>query len=839
MGIKIGKKILSSMLAILLFVMSFIPSVVVKAEEEKTSSYILNDAYVDEGLVTAANKGKVMLDADPNKAGRLIIGKGRQVYIRFDLSQIDANEVDSMILCMKQTNANVNTIVVTQAGEYLTENGIETETKWNENNITFDNRPNDIEGSPSDTMEWNGTTSQMELKSLLLDAKNAGKDEITLHIAIEGDNSKNGVANEIYSTRDTTTPLSMQVLLKEVEVIPDTDEYVLNDAFVDSASANSSKAMITSKADKLIIGKGRHAYIRFNISQIDADEVASMILYVTQTHANNTIVVTQAGEYLREEGTETETKIKWDENNITYKNRPVDLANSQTYTMEWDKKATFQMDLTSLLVDARSKGKNVITLHITTKDVETSTIDASEIYSTRSITSPLYMIVRMKNEEQPQAMPVQKSGDTYLESASIAQKTVRIKAKTGQYLKLAQDGKSFETTDIQSEGSIFAVYISEYAYPSYELENYGSSITTFAIKCLDNNKYLTIQNYFEESDASKNYYNLNATGKYEIQAQADEVNWNERFYIDYYETAGYYTISSHLLNLRDDPSFSTAPVRMTTTEGLCTSASQMQSYQFQFEDVSDYDQLEVLSKVEGNQAELYWYPVDGDLDTSHYTVDGSVVTTENGKLYATVTDLTLGTYEIEVIYTNGLNSQSDIAKVCIFNHPGISHTEAELDAMREHVQKKEEPWYSDYMKLQSTVADNLNSTSFTIKAYDAIGRGEPAGHGNISDFEQSANAAYFNALQWVITGDSAYADTVVNILNAWSDLKIVDGRDRILGAAINGFKLNNAAEIVRYYHGGYSGYSDTDFKNYQSMMENVIYPVIQDLGAPMVANGNW
>ncbi|CVI73102.1 hypothetical protein NDGK_02868 [Clostridiales bacterium CHKCI001] len=96
--------------------------------------------------------------------------------------------------------------------------------------------------------------------------------------------------------------------------------------------------------------------------------------------------------------------------------------------------------------------------------------------------------------------------------------------------------------------------------------------TTYAIKCFDNDKYLIIQNYFKE-DAEKPYYNLEGSN-YNIQAEADTVNWNEWFYIDYYQQSGTYVIFSHLSALRDNPDFSLAPVRMENNQLYSNSNNQ-------------------------------------------------------------------------------------------------------------------------------------------------------------------------------------------------------------------------------------------------------------------------
>lgn len=417
----------------------------------------------------------------------------------------------------------------------------------------------------------------------------------------------------------------------------------------------------------------------------------------------------------------------------------------------------------------------------------------------------------------------------------------KMKNNNGEYLMLKDDGESIGTTNESDKASKFALYI--YEYEKDYTESYGATKTSYAIKCLDNNKYLTIQNYFLENDEDKSYYNLvNGTSTiYEVKAESNEVNWNERFYIDYYAESNYYTISSHLNTLRDDPAFNTIPIRIED-DILCSNKSNNEIYKFEFEEVIDNERLEIMQEVTGNNVKIFWYPINNDIKVENYTVDGTTVNydSNSGVMYANVYNLNSGNNTINVKYNSRDNNQSHTVNVRIFKHLGLSHTEEELDLMKERIKNKLEPWYSDYQKLLYTVPNNMANSDFNAVFHEGVGRGNPVGSGNITDFEQSANAAYFNALQWVITGEDKYADTSVEILNGWANnLKIIDGRDRILGAAISSFKLNNAAEIVRYYKGGYKGYSDVDFKKYQDMMLNIVYPVIQDLGAPMIANGNW
>src|SRR5699024_2848427 len=163
-----------------------------------------------------------------------------------------------------------------------------------------------------------------------------------------------------------------------------------------------------------------------------------------------------------------------------------------------------------------------------------------------------------------------------------------------------------------------------------------------------------------------------------------------------------------------------------------------------------------------------------------------------------------------------------------------------LQNMKQHIQDKEEPWYSDYLKLRDNVPNQQSSVDYVTNVHEGVGRGDPAGHGNIGDFEKAGNAAYFNALQWVITGEDKFAKTATKILNSWSsELKVIDGRDRILGAGINSVKLIEAAEILAYFDGGYDDFTMENQSQMQRMLKNVVYPVIEDLGSPMIANGNW
>lgn len=113
-----------------------------------------------------------------------------------------------------------------------------------------------------------------------------------------------------------------------------------------------------------------------------------------------------------------------------------------------------------------------------------------------------------------------------------------------------------------------------------------------------------------------------------------------------------------------------------------------------------------------------------------------------------------------------------------------------------------------------------------------VGRSPTIGQ---SIYDTDAAAAYQNAVMWVLTGQKAYADKAIEIVNAWSrTLKSITGRDAVLMAGLGPFKMVNAAEILRYTG---SGWSAAEIQKTEDHFKNVIYPVIKDY-APF-ANGNW
>ncbi len=167
-----------------------------------------------------------------------------------------------------------------------------------------------------------------------------------------------------------------------------------------------------------------------------------------------------------------------------------------------------------------------------------------------------------------------------------------------------------------------------------------------------------------------------------------------------------------------------------------------------------------------------------------------------------------------------------------FTHPGLLHTQADLDRMKQMVRQDVEPWKSGFEKLR---AHRQSQADWRLRGpFEAVSRGTGENLHN-DELAQDGNAAYQNALMWAITGDKAHAEKAIEILNAWSgSLKQITGHDKELAASLYGFKYVNAAEIIRYT---YDGWPPAEVKRFEMMLREVFYPVIEDFAT--FANGNW
>lgn len=180
------------------------------------------------------------------------------------------------------------------------------------------------------------------------------------------------------------------------------------------------------------------------------------------------------------------------------------------------------------------------------------------------------------------------------------------------------------------------------------------------------------------------------------------------------------------------------------------------------------------------------------------------------------------------------------------NHPALLNSDADFEFIKAKLAAGEQPWTNAYNHM--TRSDN----PYTQKGYRptpvkrlarldytnwaTIDRWQKNGiedqwyegvYANYMNFSHDCAAAYAQAILWKLTGDTEYAETVVNILNKWAatcvgyvqakDGSFIDPNEALI--ALDVYQMANAAELMR----SYSGWSSSDFTTFKNWMVDVFY----------------
>jgi hypothetical protein len=170
-----------------------------------------------------------------------------------------------------------------------------------------------------------------------------------------------------------------------------------------------------------------------------------------------------------------------------------------------------------------------------------------------------------------------------------------------------------------------------------------------------------------------------------------------------------------------------------------------------------------------------------------------------------------------------------------FQHPGVLVSKAQLDYVKAQVKAKAEPFYTEFQRAQASEYADLN---YKVKGPPADGNIACGSHSH-PDFgchneDADATAAYLQALLWYITGNHAYAQNAIDIMNAYSKgLKQYTLSNAPLQAAWGAEKWPRAAEIIRYSD---AGWSQADIQAFSDMLTKIELPLIYKGSG---ANGNW
>lgn len=152
-------------------------------------------------------------------------------------------------------------------------------------------------------------------------------------------------------------------------------------------------------------------------------------------------------------------------------------------------------------------------------------------------------------------------------------------------------------------------------------------------------------------------------------------------------------------------------------------------------------------------------------------------------------------------------------------HVGGLHTAEDFERIKTKLALNEEPWVSGYAKL---TANSHAQAAYVPNPVEQIVRGGGSGE-NYSRAFNDAAAAYQLAIRWKISGNAAFADRGVYILNEWAKTctgQITGSTDQSLAAGLYGYQFAVAAELLR----DYSGWAPSDFIVYKQWMLDIFFP---------------
>jgi hypothetical protein len=160
-----------------------------------------------------------------------------------------------------------------------------------------------------------------------------------------------------------------------------------------------------------------------------------------------------------------------------------------------------------------------------------------------------------------------------------------------------------------------------------------------------------------------------------------------------------------------------------------------------------------------------------------------------------------------------------------FVHPGLSHKLSDLQRMRAMVEAGVEPYATSYALLAAHAR-----SSYTVEV--------AGGNTGMTELDDSWNSflandgitAYYNALMWMMTGDSRHADKAIEVFTVWSDLK--RNTQGVPLSTGRHWKLIEAAEIIK---STYDGWAEEDIQKFKDML---VYPGYSNTEIPTEAIAN-
>lgn len=160
-----------------------------------------------------------------------------------------------------------------------------------------------------------------------------------------------------------------------------------------------------------------------------------------------------------------------------------------------------------------------------------------------------------------------------------------------------------------------------------------------------------------------------------------------------------------------------------------------------------------------------------------------------------------------------------------FVHPGVMSSQAELDYIKACVSANDgSPVVAGYNVLASNSKASLSYTATPYATVNVIA----SGSGPEEDaYRGDAHAAYAQAIRWVVTGNPAYKDKAIQILNGWAStfqtlVCTTSAQQTTLESSWALPLWIASAEIIKNYNHGAAGWAADDVAQFNTFVRNTL-----------------
>ncbi|HEY4020125.1 MAG TPA: alginate lyase family protein [Pseudonocardiaceae bacterium] len=205
------------------------------------------------------------------------------------------------------------------------------------------------------------------------------------------------------------------------------------------------------------------------------------------------------------------------------------------------------------------------------------------------------------------------------------------------------------------------------------------------------------------------------------------------------------------------------------------------------------------------------------------------------RLWSVVITAALAVATTVTLSTSSAVAQPAAIAPTTWHHPGVLVNQAQLAYVKGQIAAGAQPWTSAYAAAKSSSLASLSYTPAPVKQVQCGSNSNP--DVGCKAEQGDASAAWTDALLWYFSGNQAYANKAIQIMNAWSST-LTGGHTLSNGPVESGWTGSTwaeAAELIRYSNAGWSAAGIAAF---QDMLAKQYVPILLT-GGPPCFNGNW